>query len=141
MTWWLWLLVGLALLAIEMATPGGFFAFFFGLSALAVGVLAALGWAGPVWLQWLLFSALAVAGLALARAPLRRLMAVSGPQRPIDSLVGEIATVLEEWSAGGVGRVELRGSSWNARGAAALSRGQRCVVERVEGLTLWVRPE
>jgi membrane protein implicated in regulation of membrane protease activity len=41
-----------------------------------------------------------------------------------------------------VGKVELRGSSWSARSArAALARGQRCRVERVDGLTLWVRPE
>ena len=30
MDWWLWVLLGLGLLALEMATPGGFFALFFG---------------------------------------------------------------------------------------------------------------
>ena len=30
MAWWLWLLLGLALLASEVFTPGAFFVFFFG---------------------------------------------------------------------------------------------------------------
>jgi membrane protein implicated in regulation of membrane protease activity len=37
----------------------------------------------------------------------------------------------------------MRGSSWSARtvGAEALKPGQRCRVEKVEGLTLWLRAE
>ena len=38
MAWWLWLVLGLALLASEAFTPGTFFVFFFGLSAIAVGL-------------------------------------------------------------------------------------------------------
>jgi len=51
--------------------------------------------------------------------------------------------VLDEVTAGGVGRVEVRGSPWTARtsGSHALTAGQHCVVEKVEGLTLWVRPQ
>ena len=39
MVWWLWVVVGLGLLAFEMAMPGGFFALFFGVGALLVGGL------------------------------------------------------------------------------------------------------
>ena len=56
MAWWLWLLVGLALLGVEMLTPGGFFTIFFGVAAIVVGVLSRFGLAGPPWMQWLLFS-------------------------------------------------------------------------------------
>jgi len=44
MAWWLWLVLGLALLASEAFTPGTFFVFFFGLSAIAVGLAV---WLGP----------------------------------------------------------------------------------------------
>jgi membrane protein implicated in regulation of membrane protease activity len=39
--------------------------------------------------------------------------------------------------------VEVRGSSWSARnvGADGIAIGQRCVVVRIEGLLLAVRPE
>jgi hypothetical protein len=63
--------------------------------------------------------------------------------KAVDTLVGEGAVVLEEVSPGGVGKAELRGTSWSARSHSSvpLTKGQRCAVERVEGLTLWIRPE
>ena len=68
LTWWLWLLGGSALLVLEIITPGGFYVFFFGIGAIIVGLLAALGLAGPAWVQWLLFGAISVAALAIFRA-------------------------------------------------------------------------
>ena len=143
MVWWLWILLGLALLFAEMAAPGGFFALFFGLSGLLVGGAVAMGWAGGAAMQWLLFSGVSVAALLLLRAPLKARLNLTGNRRPVDSLVGEEAVIVEDVPGGGVGKVELRGASWNARsaGGAALGRGLRCRVERVEGLTLWVRAD
>jgi membrane protein implicated in regulation of membrane protease activity len=144
MIWWVWLLVGIALLAIEMLTPGGFFTIFFGVSALVVGVLARFGLAGPPWMQWLLFSVLSVASLLLFRKPLLEWMQKRETRRPeVDTLVGETAILLEKLEAGGVGKAELRGTSWTARSATGspLPVGTRCRVERVDGLTLWLKPE
>jgi len=141
MAWWLWAIVGIALLVLEMVTPGGLFALFFGVAALVVGALEALGVAGPAWLQWLLFAALSVVLVTVVRRRMRGVLAPKGG--PIDTMVGETATLLDDLSPQGVGRVELRGSSWQARSTAGtvLARGARCRVERVEGLTLWIRPE
>jgi len=142
MVWWLWVVLGMALLAVEMAMPGGLFALFFGLSAIVVGLLTAVGVSGPPWLQWLLFSALSVFDLVLLRGPLHGRLNLKGSRRPVDSMIGEAGTILEEVPAGGVGKVEVRGSSWSARTSdTLLAKGQRCRVEHVEGLTLWVRPE
>lgn len=142
MVWWLWILLGLALLALELTSPGGLFSLFFGVSALLVGALAGLGWAGPAWLQWVLFSVVSILALLALRAPLKARLNLQGSRRPVDSLVGESAVVLEDIPADGVGKVELRGTSWNARASGErLVKGQRCQVELVEGLTLWVRPE
>lgn len=143
MGWWLWVLLGLGLLALEMATPGGFFALFFGVSALVVGVLVGAGAGGPAWMQWLLFSVLSVAALLTLRRPLQTRLNVGGSGRPVDSLVASTAVALEDLAAGGIGKVELRGSAWSARnnGDRALARGQRCTVEKVDGLMLWVRAE
>jgi len=141
MAWWLWAIIGIALLLIEMVTPGGLFALFFGVAALVVGALEALGVAGPAWLQWLLFAALSVVLVTVVRRRMRGALAPKGG--PVDTMVGETATLLDDLSPQGVGRVELRGSSWQARATAGtlLARGARCRVERVEGLTLWIRPE
>src|SRR5512143_2746408 len=143
MPWWLWVLAGLALVVIEMATPGGFFALFFAIAAVVLGVLVWLGWAGPEWMQWLLFSLLSVSGLLLFRRPFMRALRLSGPGKMVDTMAGESVVVLEDVPADGAGKAELRGSAWNARSAAgeALAKGQRCRVELVDGLTLWLRPE
>jgi len=141
MEWWIWLLLGLFLLLLEMLTPGGFYTIFFGIGAIVVGVLVALGLAEPLWLQWLLFSVLSVMALVLFRRPLLERMQPVAPPREVDSLVGQTALAVDEIPVGDVGKAELRGASWSARnvGANKLLRGQRCRVERVEGLTLCVR--
>jgi len=36
----------------------------------------------------------------------------------VDSLVGEAATVIDSIEAGGFGKVELRGTAWNARNSS-----------------------
>jgi membrane protein implicated in regulation of membrane protease activity len=143
MPWWLWILAGLALVVIEMATPGGFFALFFAIAALVLGVLVWLGWAGPEWMQWLAFSVLSVLGLVLFRRPLMKALKLGGPGKAVDAMAGESAVVLEDVPTEGVGKAEMRGSAWSARSAARtpLAKGQRCRVERVDGLTLWLRPE
>ena len=142
MVWWLWMLLGLGLLAVEAATPSGLFALFFGLAALVVGVLTAVGFGGPLWVQWLLFTAVAILCLVALRGPLKARLNVDGVSRPVDQLPGEQAIALEDVPAGGYGKVELRGSTWSARNGtgAALVKGCRCHVEKVDGLTLWVRP-
>jgi membrane protein implicated in regulation of membrane protease activity len=142
MSWWVWVIGGLVLLVAEVASPGGFFAVFFGAGAILVGAVKLLGWTGPAWGEWLLFSLLSVVSLLLFRRPLMRHFNLT-PGRPVDRLEGEAAVVQEEIAPGGVGKAEMRGSSWSARtaGAAALKPGQRCRVERVEGLTLWLRAE
>ncbi len=142
MAWWLWVLGGLLLLVAEVATPGGFFAVFFGAGAVLVGAARALGWEGPAWAEWLAFSAVSVALLALFRRPLMRRFRLN-TSKPVDRLEDESAVVTEEVRPGGVGKAELRGTPWAARtqGQAALVQGQRCRVERVEGLTLWLRAE
>jgi membrane protein implicated in regulation of membrane protease activity len=142
MAWWIWVLAGLVLLVAEVATPGGFFAVFFGAGAILVGALKGVGWDGPAWAEWLVFTVLSILSLAFFRDPLmRRFNLKSG--KPVDRMEGEAALVTDEVSPGGVGKAELRGATWTARtsGTATLPRGQRCRVDRVEGLTLWLRAE
>jgi hypothetical protein len=144
MAWWLWVLLGFILLAFEIATPGGFFVAFFGVAALVIGLLTGAHVVEPGWAQWLLFSVLSVASVLLFRRPLLEWMKRREPQRPaVDTLIGETAVLIEDLPAGGYGKAEMRGTSWSVRSreAAALRRGQRCRVEQVEGLTLWVRVE
>jgi len=103
MPWWIWILGGLALLALELLTPGGFFIIFFGIGALVVGLLTGLGVIEAGWLEWLLFSAVSIVSLLVFRKPLLEWMKSREPQRgPVDSLVGETAVLTEDLPVGGV---------------------------------------
>jgi membrane protein implicated in regulation of membrane protease activity len=144
MIWWYWMLLGLVLLGAEMITPGGFYILFFGLAALVVGSLAGLGLVQAEWLQWLSFSGLAILSLLIFRGPLLAWIKTQEVESPaVDSMGGETAIPLEDLAPGDTGKAELRGTTWTAHnaGAALLKKNQRCKVERVEGLTLWITAE
>ncbi len=140
MIWWLWVIGGILLLAFELATPGGLFALFFGIGALLVAPLAAIGASAAV--QWFAFSALSIVGLITLRGRLLRRFSQPGMSVQPE-LVGERAVLLSDLPPGGEGKAELRGTTWTVRSAAdlPLPAGQKCLVERVEGLTLWVDAE
>ncbi|MBH0189807.1 MAG: NfeD family protein [Nitrospira sp.] len=142
MTWWYWIFLGLALAGAEMLSPGGFYLLFFGIASIIVGALAGLNVVTAAWLQWLLFSGLAVLSLLLLRGPLLR-MTHSRPAQEMDSMVGEAAVLMENLQPGHTGKAELRGSTWTVRnvGPVPLSSGQRATVTKVDGLTIFVTPE
>lgn len=139
--WWGWLLGGLFFLLAEMMTPGGFYLIFFGIGALIVGTLAGLNLTGPEWIEWLLFSLLSIGALLLFRRPLLERFQPADKGKVIDSMVGEVAVALDEIAVGGIGKAELRGTAWSARnvGETPMTKGQRCKVVQIDGLTLWVR--
>ena len=144
MPWWLWMLLGFALLAVEMVTPGLFYFFFFGVGAIMVGALVGVGVDASVSLQWLLFSVFSVAALLLFRRKLVALLESKNTNArtgDLDSLVGEVVVLTDNLAPNAVGKAEGRGSSWTVVNGSSesLSRGQRCRVYLMEGLTLWVR--
>jgi membrane protein implicated in regulation of membrane protease activity len=143
MTWWLWLVLGLVLVALEMAAAGGFYVIFFGVAAIAIAGLRLFDIAGTAWMQLLLFSVISVASLLIFRRRLLQRWQPAGGVTDVDTLVGETAIALDDISAGAVGRVELRGTTWTARNSAAatIAKGSRCTVMRSDRLMLFIKPE
>jgi hypothetical protein len=144
MAWWIWMVSGLFLMVLEVATPGGFWFLFFGFSALLVGIAAGLAPDLALWIQVLIFAALSVVLLLFFRGPmLRRMQASTSSQPPVEDLIDELAVPLEDMAPGATGRVELRGTPWTARNAGVepIPRGARCRVTHVDGLTVTVRLE
>lgn len=143
MDWWMWLLLGLVLLGIEVGIPGGIIMLFFGVAALIVGGLVGIGIGGPPWMQYLLFSIIAIGSLLTLRGPiLRKMTARSDAAEQIDTLLNQSVIALDTLAPGGDGQVELRGTTWSAQniGDALIRKGQKCVVARNDGLKLFVRP-
>lgn len=144
MTWWLWILVGLTLLVVEVIVSGDFYLLFAGLAAIAVGAMVRFGVGGPDWAQWLLFAAFAIVSLLFFRGPLiRKLRSSTRRTHEVDSLVGEIATLMDDLPVSGTGKAEMRGTAWTVRngGNTPIAKGERARVRRVEGLTLWIEAD
>jgi hypothetical protein len=141
MPWWAWILLGLLLLGLELLT-GTLFLVFPGVAALAIGLLSLFD-VGAAWLQWLLFTVLALGTMLIFRRPLLGRLQLGGDPRDLDTLVGETAVLTTPLPPGGIGKAEMRGTAWNVRNAGGepLAAGRRVRVERVAGLQLWVRAE
>lgn len=139
MTWWIWVLIAFAVLGAELASATLHLGFF-SVGALVVAALVGSGLDIPLWGQLLIFTAVSVLAFVFLRPVLVRRMKLDR-KIVVDSLVGEVATVIDDIASGASGRAEMRGSTWSARnvGETALTRGQRCMVTAVEGLVLHVR--
>ena len=147
MLWWYWSILGFALIGIEILTLGGlgnFYFLFFGMAALMVSGLTSSGLIEAAWLQWFLFAILGIISLLVMKKSLWNKRSLNGKNEPVvDSMVGEMATVLEPLAPRALGKVELRGSTWTARNAGEniIEKDSIAKIVRVDGLTLWIQSE
>jgi len=100
------------------------------------------GLIATAWIQWALFTAMAIVALRLFRRPLLARIQVR-EKDDVDSLIGEVAVAAADIPPGGHGRAELRGTTWSARnvGPTPLRAGQRSRVVAVHGLTIDILSE
>jgi len=139
MPWWIWVLFGLLLLAIELASSTlhiGLFA----IGAFTVALLVALGVEMPLWGELITFTMVSVIAIVVVRPILVRKLGLN-LQKTVDTLVGEHALPLDDIQPQAIGKAEMRGTSWSARniGDTVLIRGQRCVVTDIDGLVIQIR--
>lgn len=139
MSWWIWVLAGFLLLALELSSATmhvGLFA----VGAFVVAILVGAGVNIPLWGQLIVFAGVSLFGFLFLRPVLVRKLNLHRTQ-PVDQIAGEHAVALEDIAPSSHGRAELRGTTWSAMniGSTPLARGQRCVVDRVDGLSLHVR--
>jgi membrane protein implicated in regulation of membrane protease activity len=137
--YWLWLALGLLLVAAEMLAPGFFLIWLAG-AALLTGAAAYLLPLG-VPLQVLLFAVLAIATVYIGKRYLRdNPITEADPamnQRGL-RMAGQIATVTAA-IANGEGRVHIGDSEWIARGADA-AVGAKVRITGTDGAELLVEP-
>ena len=139
MSWWLWIILGLALLVVEITVDAAFWLLFIGIGAIIVGVGGWLGLTGPAAAQWLLFAGLSLSLLYFFRGRLRALTLKRRGGR-VEAVVGEQAIAKTAISPGATGKASLRGAEWDARniGAAEIPEGARVRVSKVDKLVLQV---
>ena len=116
---WSWWIVGILLLAAELAAPGVFL-IWIGAAAIVVGMLSLVLWDAAIWswqLQFVLFAALAAVLAVAGRRFYARKEASDQPylNRRGESLVGRTAT-LQEPIMEGYGRIRLGDTLWRVNG-------------------------
>lgn len=139
MAWWIWVLAAFLLLTIEFFSTTAHIGFF-AVGAFIVAILVGAGVPMPLWVELLIFAISSVVLLVFVRPIVVRKLGLN--RTPVvDTMVGESATALDDIAVAADGRAELRGSTWSARniGSTIVAKGQRCIVDRVEGLTLHIR--
>jgi membrane protein implicated in regulation of membrane protease activity len=134
---WSWLVVGLVLMALEIAAPGVFL-FWLGLAAMLTGLLS-----GAIHMSWEI-QLIAFAVLSLAAVPIWRRVARAKSSEPehdflnrrSDALVGRVFT-LDKPIQDGFGTVRVDDTIWRVAGPDTPA-GSRVRVVHADGASLTV---
>lgn len=142
---WLFLISGVALVAIELLVFQftTFWLFFIGLGALVAAAYAWLSGDVTYTATTAVFLVASIAFTALLYAPIRRWQ--NKPSAMSDNnAVGQHVTVQDTISPSSKGTVSWSGSDWQAQLAAGetatLSSGDEAVVVSISGIRLFVKP-
>lgn len=134
---WIWWVLGLALLGFEVLNPFSI-SIWFGLGALAVGVLAlVVGW--PWQMLLLIWAGVSLVFLVAGRRLFRRDAAESADPHLNDRagrLIGRVFTLAEPIGENG-GHLKIDDTVWRIRGPLA-SKGAKVTIVAVEGTVLVV---
>lgn len=139
MNWWGWLIIGFLLMGVELtAVDAAFYLIFVGAAAICMGILGLAGVTLPIWVQWVLFSVVAVGSMVLFRQKLYDRLRGSAAAGFDGSAAGALVSVKEIVPPGGRTRVRLRGSQWTAVnvGPAPIADGADARVVESDGLEL-----
>ena len=138
----LWFLIGLGLLLLELVIPG-FFIFFFGLGAW-VAALACLIWDPGTNVQIIIFAVTSVLTLVGLRRIITKKFFYKNEQASQDAddeFTGREAISMNSFDSEGHGKVEFKGTTWNAESVSPVKEGQRVVIIRKESFKLIVEPK
>ena len=143
--WIFWIVLGAILVIAEIFTTG-FVLLWFGIGALAAGLAGLVG-IHSITLQFLIFAVVSIALTAASRTIFvnyfSREKSGGDLKSGFEGLPGKMGTVVSS-SRGALheGAVKVFGSTWTAYpadGEEPLEAGDRVVVERIQGASIYVR--
>jgi len=134
-----WMILGVALLVVEIITPIFFF-LWFAIGSFIAGIASFFGLSFS-W-QLSLFSAVSVVLVILTRPIAKKLTGESPRKIYIDEIKGSIGNVVEEINnKKRTGVVRAAGENWKAVSIDddIIGVGEKVIVERLEGTIVYVR--
>ena len=142
MTWMAvcWFCLMVVFLVMESSTVS-LVSIWFAAGSLVAMIAALLG--AEIWLQVVLFVAVAVLLLASLRSAVRKFITPKIVKTKVDAVVGKTGPLVESVdNIHGKGRVKLGGMEWSARSndGNPIAEGTIVRVDRVEGVKVFVTP-
>jgi inner membrane protein len=138
----LWFIIGLGLFLLELVIPG-FFIFFFGLGAWVTALVCLIGEPGTN-VQIIIFAITSVLSLiGLRRIIQKKFFYSKGnlSEEVEDEFTGKEAIATADFGADRNGKVEFKGTMWNAESKAEIKKGQRVIVIEKNSFKLTVEPK
>jgi membrane protein implicated in regulation of membrane protease activity len=141
----LWFLIGLILFLLELVVPG-FIIFFFGLGAWVTALVCLL--IAPVTdmpnLQIVIFAVTSVLTLIAFRRLIQKKFFYSKGNKSEaveDEFTGREGVAITDFGKAQKGKVEFKGTRWNAESESDIKEGQTVIIIKNENLILKVKPK
>lgn len=136
----IWFIVGFAFFLLEFAVPG-FILFFFGIAAWLVAIITFFI---PIGLdvQLIIFLLSAIISVILFRKILKDKLGMyrEGPTILEDEYIGKIALAETPIAPNENGKVEFKGTSWEAKSDHFIIAGQKVEIIETKSIILIVKP-
>jgi membrane protein implicated in regulation of membrane protease activity len=137
-----WFIIGLGLFLLELVIPG-FFIFFFGLGAWVTALVCLLVEPGTN-LQIVIFAVTSVLSLIGLRKIIQKKFFYSKgnlSEDVEDEFTGKEAIAKADFGSDMNGKVEFKGTMWNAESKAEIKAGQRVIIIEKDSFKLIVEPK
>lgn len=138
----IWFLIGLALFLLELVIPG-FVILFFGVGAWLTALLCLIADPG-VNVQIVFFAITSVIFLVLFRKMIQKKFFYSKVDHSSaveDEFTGREAIAVADFSPEKKGKVEFKGTTWNAESGSEIKGGQTVIIIEKENFKLNVEPK
>jgi len=138
----IWFIVGLILFLLELVLPG-FVIFFFAVGAWVTALVCLVANPG-INLQVIVFAVTSVLSLLALRKMIQKRFFFSKDnlsESVEDEFTGKEAVALTDFKAGINGKVDFKGTSWNAESEKNIREGQTVIIRSKENFKLFVEPK
>ena len=137
-----WFIIGLVLFLLELVIPG-FFIFFFALGAWVTALVCLIGEPG-INLQIVIFAIVSVLSLIGLRKIIQKKFFYNESTESDDvedEFTGKEAIAVSDFNSENKGKVEFKGTTWNAESKAGIVKGQNVIITSKQSITLIVEPK
>ena len=138
----LWFLIGLVLFLLELMVPG-FVIFFFGFGAWVTALICLIAHPGTN-LQIIIFAFTSVFSLIALRRMIQQKFFYGKNDKAEaveDEFTGKEALALVDFGPGRKGKVEFKGTNWNAESDSEIREGQYVIIIEKNSFILIVEPK